>query len=60
VPTVINGSIGALLYMDGEIDHTISIRDRRRENRRDLSGAKPGQTAPRAGCEAMSGEGATY
>jgi len=25
VPTVINGSIGALLYMDGEIDHTISM-----------------------------------
>jgi RNA polymerase sigma-70 factor, ECF subfamily len=25
VPTMINGSIGALLYMDGEIDHTISM-----------------------------------
>src|SRR6266566_5212887 len=25
VPTVVNGSIGALLYMDGEIDHTLSM-----------------------------------
>jgi RNA polymerase sigma-70 factor, ECF subfamily len=25
VPSVINGSIGALLYMDGEIDHTLSM-----------------------------------
>jgi RNA polymerase sigma-70 factor (ECF subfamily) len=25
VPAVINGSIGALLYMDGEIDHTLSM-----------------------------------
>jgi RNA polymerase sigma-70 factor, ECF subfamily len=25
VPSVINGSIGALLYLDGEIDHTLSM-----------------------------------
>ncbi|MGA7805173.1 MAG: RNA polymerase sigma factor SigJ, partial [Bradyrhizobium sp.] len=25
VPTMINGSIGALLYLDGEIDHTLSM-----------------------------------
>jgi RNA polymerase sigma-70 factor (ECF subfamily) len=25
VPSVINGSIGVLLYLDGEIDHTLSM-----------------------------------
>jgi RNA polymerase sigma-70 factor (ECF subfamily) len=24
-PTMINGTVGALLYMDGEVDHTLSM-----------------------------------
>ena len=48
-PAVINGSIGALLYVDGELDHSLSISHRRRENRGDLSGTKSRQASPRAG-----------
>ena len=49
-PAMINGAFGALLYLDGELDHTMSMAISRRENRRDLYRPQSRQAAPPAGC----------
>jgi RNA polymerase sigma-70 factor (ECF subfamily) len=46
---MINGAVGALLYLDGELDLTLSMAISRRENRRDLYRPQSRQAAASAG-----------
>jgi len=54
VPSVINGSIGALLYLDGEIDHTLSMAIDGDRIAAIYLVRKPGQASPRRRCAPIS------